>query len=1237
MKLRAHLILLVIAGVLPVVIFAAVMAYLSYRQQRDELASRMIERARAISAALDREFLVSIQSLKVLAASTHLDKGELGEFYGDMKGALAGYNRAWQNLTLVDASGQQLINLRRPFGAPLPATGNPEAIEQARRTRQAVIANVSPGPVTGAAGIVVHVPIVKDGEVKYFLNAIFYPAPLTDLLLQQKLPAAWIATIVDRKQNIAARTRDVEKFIGKPVSPTFAIQAKQSQEATWRGITLDGSAVLAAHHRSDFTGWTVGIGSPVDEVEAPLRKSLVMTGAGGLFLLLLALGFAIALGRRIAAPVAALSGAAEKLGRGEIGAVPAPRITELNRLAQGLANAAKLRIEAEEQLRYQLQLSRNITDKAADSIFVFDESGRITFINPEAERTFGFSAAELIGQPLHDKVHHHYPDGRPFPRQHCALEQVSTSENTARNKQDLFFRKDGSAVEVECSNAALEANDQRVGAVLMVRDVTERNKSALRIRQLNRVYAVLSDINQAIVRLRDRPTLLSSACRIAVEKGGFRLAWIGRVDASTGLVERAAAAGFDDGYIEQLTRSPRNTRDFDGEPSAHALRQGFHVVCNDLAHDVRQAPWQGEALQRGFHSCAAFPLKIGDDVVATFNLYSNEPGFFNAEELALLDELAADIGLALEIERQESERVRAENALRESEERFRQLAETIREVFWLSSPDKSRIIYVSPGYEMIWGRTCQSLYDSPRDWLDAIHPEDRERVLQAALSEQETGIYDQEFRIVRPDGDIRWIRDRAFPVRDGTGTVYRIAGIAEDVTVRKEAEVHVRTQNKELQLLQDVGQEINSVDSPDGELPQVLARILQKLINVGSFDLGSIRVEDVSEALPLILVHHGYRYPEQINRSTRIMNRGNLAQHPARYRVIESGKAKAVDDVQNYDGLSTLKTEGLRSVLLVPLRHDENTVGLLQLGTRSLRQLAPKEIRFYETLGNYLAVTTQRHRLWEKLTAAKASLEVEVAARTRELTAANERLTELDQVKTQFLANMSHELRTPLNAIIGFSQIMYDGKVGGPVSAEQKEYLGDILNSATHLLQLINDVLDLSKVEAGRMEVLDSTFRLDAVVVEVVQNVTPIMSVKGLKLIRDIPEGLPPITTDRRKFLQILLNLASNAVKFTEHGEIGIRCQASAGMMQLSVSDTGIGIRATELERLFQPFSQIDDSLQKRHEGTGLGLYLSSRLATLLGGNLTVASEYGKGSTFTLTLPWTKRVVVDSERLGSTE
>ena len=1045
MKLRSYLILLVVAAVLPVVIFAGVMSYRSYQQQQENLAQGMIERTRAISAALDREFLVSIQSLRVLGASTNLRQGELSEFYADMKVALAGYSRAWQNLTLTDASGQQLINLRRPLGSPLPATSNPEAIERIRNTKEPVIGNLSRGPLSGVPAVVVHVPVVKDGQVKYVLNAIFYPGPLTELLLQQKLPAGWIATILDPNHIVVARTRDWERFFGKPPSPAFAAQVKQHQEAAGRAMSLEGIPVVTAHHRSDFSGWTVALAIPAANADAPLRKSLLLTGAGGLALLLGALALAAILGRRIAAPVEALSEAAEKLGRGETPETPRSPIIEINGLAQGLGNAASLRIQAEEQLRYQLQLSRSIAEKSTESIFITDAAGRVLSINPEAERTFGFTSEELSSQSLHDAIHHHYSDGRPYPREECVLRQIHTTGKTVRNSEGAFFRKDGSAVMVECSNALLEVNGHRVGAVLMARDITERKANEARIRQLNRVYAVLSDINQAIVRIRDPQTLLSEACRIAVENGEFKLAWIGRFNQETGRIEAIAQAGFSDGYVEQLTIISGNEQ-HDPGPTAATLHGGQHEVCNDIERDPRMAPWRDEALRRGYRSSAAFPIKVGNEVVGAFFLYSCERGFFDAQELSLLDELAEDIGFASEIHRGESERLRGESSLRDSEERFRQLAENIDEIFWLSTPDKSRMIYVSPGYETIWGRSCQRLYDSPRDWVDAIHPDDREQVLQAALREQATGIYDKEYRIVRPDGGIRWIRDRAFPVRDANGEIYRIAGIAEDVTARKEAQEALRRSHEQLE-------------------------------------------EKVSE-------------------------------------------------------------------------------------------------------------------------------------RTRDLVEANAKLQDLDRLKSQFLANMSHELRTPMNAIIGFTQLINDGKVGGPVSAEQKEFLGDILTSATHLLQLIDDVLDLSKIEAGRMEVLKSTFRIEELIVEVVQNVAPIMSVKCLKLIRDIPPDLAPVTSDRRKLLQILLNLASNAVKFTDRGEIIIRCERAENALRLSVSDTGIGIKAEDLALLFQPFSQLDDSLRKRHEGTGLGLNLSLRLAALLGCELTVVSEYGKGSTFTLHMPY---------------
>jgi PAS domain S-box-containing protein len=166
---------------------------------------------------------------------------------------------------------------------------------------------------------------------------------------------------------------------------------------------------------------------------------------------------------------------------------------------------------------------------------------------------------------------------------------------------------------------------------------------------------------------------------------------------------------------------------------------------------------------------------------------------YNGPELkAILRQAVGAKVLALKAERVES-------ALSDTQERFRQLAEHIREVFWMSDPEKNAILYISPGYEEIWGRSCQSLYDSPRSWLDDIHPQDRDKVLQAALEKQVGGTYNEEYRIVRPDGSVRWIWDRAFPIHDAQGTAYRIAGIAEDITERKLAEDEVRHLNEELE------------------------------------------------------------------------------------------------------------------------------------------------------------------------------------------------------------------------------------------------------------------------------------------------------------------------------------------------------------------------------------------------------------------------------------------------------
>ncbi|HEY6191344.1 MAG TPA: PAS domain S-box protein [Bacteroidota bacterium] len=247
---------------------------------------------------------------------------------------------------------------------------------------------------------------------------------------------------------------------------------------------------------------------------------------------------------------------------------------------------------------------------------------------------------------------------------------------------------------------------------------------------------------------------------------------------------------------------------------------------------------------------------------------------------------------------------------------------------------------------------------------------------------------------------------------------------------------------------------------------------------------------------------------------------------------------------------------------------------------------------------------------------------LEEARRRAELEEQNRHIQEATRLKSEFLANMSHELRTPLNGIIGFSEFLIDEKPG-PVNAKQKEYLNDVLNSGRHLLQLINDVLDLAKVEAGKMELVIETFPLRTVISEVTSVVRPMIKEKRLTLEVEIGDRLDNITLDQQKLKQILYNLLSNAVKFTnEGGRIQVIASAlDARTARIRVCDTGIGIRKDDLNKLFIEFQQLDAGSDRQFQGTGLGLALTKRIVELLKGTIDVQSEPGVGSTFTVTFP----------------
>jgi signal transduction histidine kinase len=309
----------------------------------------------------------------------------------------------------------------------------------------------------------------------------------------------------------------------------------------------------------------------------------------------------------------------------------------------------------------------------------------------------------------------------------------------------------------------------------------------------------------------------------------------------------------------------------------------------------------------------------------------------------------------------------------------------------------------------------------------------------------------------------------------------------------------------------------------------------------------------------------------------------------------------------------------MTSLLGVPIVLHGKTVGDLYLTDKiGADEFGEDDQALLMLFAGHAAVAIENARLYDEVRAARDELQ----ARNRELEEQYREVQTANRLKSQFLANMSHELRTPLNAIIGFSELMYEGRVG-PVSAEHREYLGDILTSGRHLLQIINDILDLAKVESGKIDMHPEAVVLETLVGEVRDILRSLAADKRLHLATEVDATLTEIRTDPARLKQVLYNFLSNAIKFTpDGGTVNVRLTPEGpDFFRLAVEDTGIGIAPEDLDRLFVEFQQLDAGAGKRYQGTGLGLALTRRIAETEGGYVEVSSVLGKGSIFSAVLP----------------
>jgi two-component system, NtrC family, sensor kinase len=286
---------------------------------------------------------------------------------------------------------------------------------------------------------------------------------------------------------------------------------------------------------------------------------------------------------------------------------------------------------------------------------------------------------------------------------------------------------------------------------------------------------------------------------------------------------------------------------------------------------------------------------------------------------------------------------------------------------------------------------------------------------------------------------------------------------------------------------------------------------------------------------------------------------------------------------------------GYRSLLAIPLLREDRIVGGLVVWRRQAGNFSSEVINLIQTFAAQSVLAIQNARLF------------------REIEAANRH-------KSDFLARVSHDLRTPLNSIIGFTRIVLR-RTEGQLPNLQKENLQKVLISSEHLLNLINGLLDLAKIDAGKMEVSADTFRVEDIINMTTATVEPLLKDGRVRIVRDITPNLPPLKTDRDKLKQILFNLLSNAAKFTEEGEIKVSASPENGNLKLAVADTGIGMQKEALDHIFEEFQQAEKATASKYGGTGLGLAIVKKFINLMGGEIGVESEVGKGSKFTITLP----------------
>lgn len=776
-------------------------------------------------------------------------------------------------------------------------------------------------------------------------------------------------------------------------------------------------------------------------------------------------------------------------------------------------------------------------------------TGKYIEVNDSFLEVSGFSREEVIGKSSIE-IGWISSDAREM------MIKKLKKEGRVRELELRLSKKNKEEIICQYNGETFTLNGQKY-LLSMALDITEKNKAERLIQNLNRVYSVISHINEMIVRTESKDELFRKACEIAVQHGKFRMSWIGLIDEKDKLVKPTTWSGHEEGYLELIRNISTSNYFPEGKgPTGIAIREGRTFHCDDIENNPLMTPWKEEALKRGYRSSISLPLKVFGKVIGAYSLYADVPEFFDDKEVELLEKVAEDISFALETIENKEAKKKTEDELNKSHEMLSKLTSQVPGVVYqyrLYPDGRSSFPYSSPGMWEIFEVTSDEVREDATPIFGRLHPEDVDRITSEIYESARTQKYfHSEFRVVLPEQGVRWRVCNAKPelMEDGSTLWY---GIISDNTDRKNAEEALKKNEYMLAEAENIGQ----TGSWTYNMKTETAQWSSNMYKIFGADKNDTEILDYYNFIEKFIHPEDKKYV--LDEFTKALKDKDYL-YDINYRIIrEDGKIRNI---------------------------------------RAIAKTIWEENILQQMIGWVEDITKQKQA-------------------EEELILAKEKAEEMSKLKSNFLANMSHELRTPMVAILGFSELLTNSLM----NSEEKKYAEMILRGGKRLTNTLNLILDLSRVESSKMDYNLTSHNISEIVNSTAKLFEKEAEKKNLVFSTELKKVVSAEVDSfmLEKVLEHLIENAvkytlKGEIKIWSDYEIFNGKEYAC----VWIKDTGIGVPEDMKEVIFEPFRQASEGRSRHFEGTGLGLSIAKKYVELMNGLISVDSVAGEGSTFIL-------------------